>query len=108
MILSAVIGTESSWNPNATSPRGAGGLAQLTPDTAKTLGVTNVYDPVQAVNGGARYLSSLIKRYKGRLDLALAAYNAGPGAVDKYGTIPPYKETQDYVRKVFAALQGAT
>jgi hypothetical protein len=100
-LLHAVISVESSYDPNAVSRRGAGGLMQLMPATAKRLGVANVFDPVDNVRGGARYLAELLKTFENDLPLALAAYNAGEAAVLKYGKrIPPYRETTDYVGKV--------
>jgi hypothetical protein len=101
-----LISQESGWNPKAVSPVGAIGLGQLMPATAKGLGV-DPNDPVQNLEGAAKYLSSNYKQFK-RWDLALAAYNAGGGAVSKYGGIPPYKETQNYVSKIMSGWKQAT
>lgn len=108
-LLQAVMDQESGGDPNATSPAGAEGLMQLMPSTAAGLGVTDPYDPTQAIDGGAQLLSGLLRRYDGNTSLALAAYNAGSGAVDKFGGVPPYAETQRYVENVSAhydALKG--
>jgi cell wall-associated NlpC family hydrolase len=102
-LLAAVAKVESSYNPKAVSPAGAQGLMQLMPSTAKGLGVRNSFDPEQAINGAAKLLARNLKEFKS-VPLALAAYNAGGGAVHKYGGIPPYAETRAYVPKVQAAL----
>lgn len=103
-LLTAVAKVESNFNPNAVSRSGASGIMQLMPSTARGLGVTDVFDVRQNINGGAKYLSKLYKKYGGDLDLTLAGYNAGPGNVSKYGGIPPFKETQNYIVKVKQAL----
>jgi hypothetical protein len=105
-LLHAVIAKESGWNPNAKSPVGALGMMQLMPGTAAGLGVKNPLDPVQNIDGGARYLSHLMQEFGGNVKLALAAYNAGPAAVKKYGGVPPYAETQNYVRSILNAAAG--
>lgn len=99
-LIRAVIEAESGWNASAVSRRGAGGLMQLHPATAQRLGVQDVFNPRQNVDAGARHLRTLLERYNGNLDFALAAYNAGEGAVDRHGGIPPFRETRNYVQKV--------
>ena len=99
-LLKGLIRAESNFDPNAGSPAGAQGLTQLMPGTAASLGVTNVHDPAQAIEGGAKYLRAQLDAFGGDQTKALAAYNAGPGAVTRYGGVPPYAETQQYVQRV--------
>jgi soluble lytic murein transglycosylase-like protein len=100
VLIKAIIAAESNGNPNAISKAQAKGLMQLIDGTAKSMGVKNVFNPSDNISGGTKYFGSLMEKYDGNTKLALAAYNAGPGAVDKYSGIPPYKETQNYVNKV--------
>ncbi len=104
-LVAAVARRESAFDPDAVSRVGAGGIMQLMPDTARLLGVSDVFDARQNVFAGTRYLRTLLDTYKGDLDLALAAYNAGPKAVDKYNGIPPYRETKAYVAAVRATYE---
>lgn len=106
-LLTAVARQESALNPGAVSPVGACGIMQLMPATARFLGVTNVFDARENVFGGARYLRTLLDTFHGDLDLTLAAYNAGPGAVQKYRGVPPYRETQSYVKNVRRMYEAA-
>jgi soluble lytic murein transglycosylase-like protein len=99
-VLKGLIKQESGFNPNAGSPAGAQGLTQLMPATAASLGVADVHDPAQAIDGGAHYLKMQLDRFGGDYTKALAAYNAGPGAVQQFGGVPPYAETRNYVTKV--------
>jgi soluble lytic murein transglycosylase-like protein len=105
-LLKALIRAESNFDPNAGSPAGAQGLTQLMPGTAAGLGVTDVHDPAQAIEGGAKYLRSQLDAFGGDETKALAAYNAGPGAVTRYGGVPPYAETQQYVQRVLGYAAG--
>jgi soluble lytic murein transglycosylase-like protein len=105
LLLRSVIEQESGFDPNATSSAGAQGLMQLMPQTAASLGVTNPYDPAQSIDAGARYLRGELDRFGGDSTLALAAYNAGAGAVQAYGGVPPYAETQNYVQQVLGRYE---
>ncbi len=110
-LLKGLVSQESGFDPNARSGAGALGLTQLMPGTAASLGVTNPLDPAQSLQGGAKYLRQQLDRFGGDERLALAAYNAGPGAVQRYGGVPPYSETQNYVNSVMAkanAYRGTT
>src|SRR5687768_15856740 len=98
-LVAAIVRAESGFNPQAVSRAGAKGMMQLMDGTARGLGVSDSFDPIQNVDGGTRYIGEMLKRF-GKPELALAAYNAGPGAVTKHGGVPPFKETQSYVRKV--------
>ena len=106
-LVRALIQAESAFNPRAVSPKGALGLMQLMPETAAELGVADPFNPAENVRGGVRYLKQLLARYDGRVELALAAYNAGPAAVKKYGgRVPPYRETQNYVARIQGSADG--
>jgi len=99
-LLKAIIKAESDFDPRAVSKKGAKGLMQIMPDNFKLLGIKDPFDPSQNIHAGARYFKQMYDRFKGKLSLSLAAYNAGPKAVDRYKTIPPYEETEEYVRRV--------
>jgi len=105
-LLDLVIRLESGYNPRAVSPKGAKGLMQLMPQTAALYGVRNVFDLEENLRAGAAYLKDLLHRFEFDLAKALAAYNAGPGAVEKHGGVPPYAETQQYVSRILSAYQG--
>jgi len=104
-LIEAIIAKESGFDPTATSSAGARGLMQLMPQTAASLGVSDAYDPAQNIRGGTRYLRALLDRF-GSVELAVAAYNAGPSAVERYGGVPPYAETRSYVRSVLARYRA--
>jgi soluble lytic murein transglycosylase-like protein len=105
-VLHGLIQQESGFDPSAQSSAGASGLTQLMPGTASSMGVANPLNPTESIEGGARYLSQLTSRFGGNTEDALAAYNAGPGAVQQYGGIPPYAETQSYVSKVLGYAEA--
>ena len=105
-VLHGLIQQESGFDPSSESSAGAAGLTQLMPETAASMGVANPLNPAESIEGGARYLSGLMTQFGGNTTDALAAYNAGPGAVQQYGGVPPYAETQDYVTKVLGYAQA--
>lgn len=107
-LISSVIAAESNFNPRAISPRNARGLMQLMPDTARRLGVTDIFDPEQNINAGTRYLRELLDRYDGDLTLALAAYNAGPERITQYRGVPPFPETRAYLSRIAARLRDSS
>lgn len=100
-LLKAIIKAESDFDPQAVSKKGAKGLMQIMPENFKLLGIEDPFDPAQNIHAGARYFRQLYDRFDGKLALSLAAYNAGPAAVERYKTVPPYEETEEYIRRVF-------
>ncbi len=109
LLILSQMNQESSYKPRATSPKGASGLMQLMPFTARRMGVTNIYDPQQNIEGGVKYMRTLLNMFDNDLVLALAGYNAGEGAVIKYGNqVPPYKETMDYIRRIMARYRSVS
>lgn len=104
-LVNAVVMAESAGNPSAISTAGAQGLMQLMPGTSASCGISNPFDPVQNIDCGTRYLHGLLERYNNNVELAVAAYNAGPGAVDEYHGVPPYAETRAYVSRVLTAYR---
>jgi len=109
LLIYSQMGKESSYKPRALSPKGASGLMQLMPKTAQRMGVTNIFDPKQNIEGGVKYMRILLDMFNGNIELALAGYNAGEQAVVKYGyQIPPYKETVDYVARITARYRSMT
>ncbi len=107
-LVHSIIRYESNYNSRAVSHKGAVGLMQLMPETAKEYGVKNLYDPAENIEGGIRYLKDLIKLYAGKTNLVLAAYNAGQEAIKKYGGIPPYPETRNYIRRIMGKYPRST